>query len=63
MSFVGGPSHCGLYWNEISHNLAEQGAMKNMSQISHSNLCYFRLSHETASVLEKTLYTEPTHMT
>ena len=22
------PSHCGLYWNEISDKLAKQGAMK-----------------------------------
>ena len=27
------PSHCGLYWNEISDKLAKQGAMKNMSEI------------------------------
>ena len=37
--------------------------MKNMSQISHSNLCYFRLTHEIASVRDlKRLYTESTHM-
>ena len=29
----GVPSHCGLYWNEISDKLAKQGAMKNMSDI------------------------------
>ena len=27
------PSHCGLCWNEISDELAKQGAMKSMSQI------------------------------
>ena len=32
------PSHCGLYWNEISDKLAKQGAMKNMSEISSNNL-------------------------
>ena len=31
--FGGVPSHCGLYWNEISDKLAKQGAMKNMSDI------------------------------
>ena len=50
------PSHCGLYWNEISDKLAKQGAMKNMSGISYSNV---QLSyHETASILEKTVYQE-----
>ena len=47
------PSHCGLYWNEISDKLAKQVAMKNMSEISHNNL---QLSyHEIASILEKTV--------
>ena len=32
------PSHCGLYWNEMSDKLAKQGAMKNMSEISYNNL-------------------------
>ena len=32
------PSHCGLYWNEISDKLAKQEAMKNMSEISYNNL-------------------------
>ena len=32
------PSHCGLYWNEISDKLAKQGAVKNMSERSSSNL-------------------------
>ena len=27
------PSYCSLYWNEISHKLAKQGAMKNMYEI------------------------------
>ena len=50
------PSHCGLYWNEISDKLAKQGATKNMSEISYNNL---QLSyHEIASVLEKTVYQE-----
>ena len=29
------PSHCGLYWDEISDN---ENAMKNMSEISSNNL-------------------------
>ena len=29
------PSHCGLYWNEISDKFAKQAAMKNMSEISY----------------------------
>ena len=50
------PSHCGLYWNEISDKLAKQGAMKNTSEISYNNL---QLSyHEIASVLVKTVYQE-----
>ena len=43
------PSHCGLYWNEISDKLA-----KYMSEISYNDL---RISyHEIASILEKTVY-------
>ena len=45
------PSHCGLYWNEVSNKLAEQGAMKNMSERSQSNLLLS--SHEIISILEK----------
>ena len=48
------PSHCGLYWNEISDKLAKQGAMKNMSEISSSNLLLS--SHEINSLLKKTVY-------
>ena len=48
------PSHCGLYWNEISDKLAKQGAMKNMSQISYSNLLLS--SYEITSILEKTVH-------
>ena len=44
------------YWNEISDKLAKQGAMKNISEISCSNL---QLSyHEIASELEKSVYQE-----
>ena len=50
------PSHCGLYWNEISDKLAKQGAMKNMSEISYYNLLLS--SHEITSILEKTVYKE-----
>ena len=46
------PSHCGLYWNEISDKLAKQGAMKNMSEISSNNLLLS--SHEINSLLKKT---------
>ena len=48
------PSHCGLYWNEISGRLAKQGAMKNMSEIS-SNILLLS-SHEINSILKKTVY-------
>ena len=41
------PSHCGLYWNEVSDKLAKQGAMKNMSETSYSNLLLS--SHEIIS--------------
>ena len=47
-------SHCGLYWNEVSDKLAKQGAMKNMSETSYSNLLL--LSHEIISILEKNVY-------
>ena len=47
------PSHCGLYWNEISDKLAKQGAMKNMSEVSSNNLLS---SHEINSLLKKTVY-------
>ena len=46
------PSHCGLSWNEISDNLAKQGAMKNMSEISNNLLLS---SHEINSLLKKTV--------
>ena len=45
------PSHCGLYWNKVSNKLAKQGAMKNMSERSQSNLLLS--SHEIISILEK----------
>ena len=45
------PSHCGLYWKEISDKLAKGDAMKNMSEISYNNLQL--LYHETASILQK----------
>ena len=48
------PSHCGLYWNEISDKLAKQGAMKNMSEISFNNLLLS--SHEINPLLKKTVY-------
>ena len=48
------PSHCGLYWNEISDKLAKQGAMKNMSEVSSNNLLLS--SHEINSLLKKTIY-------
>ena len=50
------PSHCGLYWNEISDKLVKQGAMKNMSEISYNSLLLS--SHEITSILEKTVYKE-----
>ena len=48
------PFHCGLYWNEISDKLAKQGAMKNMSDTSYSNLLLS--SHEIILMLEKNVY-------
>ena len=48
------PFHCGLYWNEISDKLVKQGAMKNMSETSYSNLLLS--SHEIISILEKNVY-------
>ena len=48
------PSHCGLFWTEISDKLAKQGAMKNMSEISSNNLLLS--SHEINSLLKKTVY-------
>ena len=39
------PSHCGLYWNEISDKLAKQGAMKNRSEISSYYSHLMRLIH------------------
>ena len=50
------PSHCGLYWSQISDKLAKQGAMKNMSEILYNNLLLS--SHEITSILEKTVYKE-----
>ena len=52
IAFCWVPSHCGLYWNKISDKLAKQGAMKNMSEISSSNLLLS--SHEINSLLKKT---------
>ena len=49
------PSHCGLYWNEISEKLAKQGPNKNMFEI-YNNLLLS--SHEIASILQKTVYKE-----
>ena len=48
------PSHCGLYWNEISDKLVKQGAMKNISETSSNNLLLS--SHEINSLLKKTVY-------
>ena len=48
------PSHCGLYQNEISDKLAKQGAMKNMSETSYSNLLLS--PHEIISIPEKNVY-------
>ena len=47
------PSHCGLYWNEISDKLAKEVAMKNMSEIPSNNLLL--ASHEINSLLKKTI--------
>ena len=52
IEFLGG--RCGLYWNEMSDNLAKHGAMKNTSETSYSNLLLS--SHEIISVLEKIVY-------
>ena len=47
-------SRCGLYWNEISDKLANQGALKVMSDIPYNNLLL--LSYEITSIPEKTVY-------
>ena len=47
-------SHCGLYCNEISDKLAKREAVKNVSEISYSNLLLS--SHEISSRLEKTVF-------
>ena len=47
------PSHYGLCWNEISDKLAKQSAMKNMSEISSSNLLLS--SHEINSLFKQTV--------
>ena len=52
IEFLGVPSHCGLYWNEISDKLAKQDAMKNMSEISNNLLLS---SHEMHSLPKKTV--------
>ena len=44
-----------LYWNEISVTLAKQGAVKDMSEMSYSNLLLS--SHEIVSTLQKTVKT------
>ena len=49
------PSHCGFYWNELSDELAKQGAVKKIV-ISYNNLLLS--SHKFASILENTLYKE-----
>ena len=50
------PYLCGLYWNEMSTNLAKQGAIKKKTCLKYSNLLLS--SHVTASILEKTVYKE-----
>ena len=52
--FLQVPSHCAIYWNEISDKLAKQGVMKNMSEVSSNNLLLS--SHEINSLLKKTVY-------
>ena len=43
-----------LNWNEVSDGLAKQGALKNMSETSYSNLLLS--SYEIISILEKNVY-------
>ena len=45
------PSRCGLEWNEVSDNLAKQGAMKIMSETSYS--IQQLSSQKIISILEK----------
>ena len=42
LEFCSVPSHCGLYWNEISDKLAKQGAMEKIMKY-HTITCYFHL--------------------
>ena len=46
------PSHCALYWNEISHKLVKLGAMKNILKYT------ILQSHDSSSILQKTVYKE-----
>ena len=43
------PFQFGFCWNEISDKSAKQGAMKNMSELSHNNLLLS--PHEIASII------------
>ena len=55
VSFIGVPSRCGLYWNEISDQLAKQSKINIfILKTSYSNLLLS--SHEIISVLEKNVY-------
>ena len=48
------PSHCGLYWNEISDKLAKQGAVKNMSAVSSHNLLLSQCHiHDSKAVVSR----------
>ena len=55
INFCWVPSHCGLYWNEVSDKLAKDGASNNANAETFHNI---RLSvHELGSMLECSLYT------
>ena len=53
------PSHCGLYWNEVSDKLAKQGAVKNMSETLYSNLLLSSHEKNVFKQIEKSKFAIP----
>ena len=43
LRFAGYPSHCGLYWNEISDTLPKQEAIQNMPAISSNHFLLYHV--------------------
>ena len=53
--FCWAPSHCDLYWNEISDKLAKQGALQNMSETITSRFHFLRLLQSLRKLCIKNL--------